>query len=1421
MYFCRQINIYKIRFSETQFYHTIIQIKYLPQMNRSYHKTKSLKKRAARLSFLIYLYLTIISLFLIGNKSTYAQSGCSIKLAASTVPARCQYDGEIHCSLSDTSGSQLEQIRFSYIPLSGIDSIIETSDPIVRQFRPGIYRVTVDALCRTGLGQADAYVIVSDTVEVTVGSDYHIPECGMLHNIFTFQEPYGIVPSLKCYPSGQVQISIQHGNFPYTIDIWSCEPGDTTFLRTVTFDTLQHFGNNASRFDYRQYFTIGSLPAGNYKFLCHDGCGYYTPFLFATVPTVKHDLSKEHHLLRNSSGDPTSYNVITFKEVYNIQHWEDHNDEYYYFMQDSVPMFEYRFVNPTLGDEHDTTQWYDLPLQRNNMAFLYDTVANLSNYGEIWFKSIQLQFRAKICEDTIWSYNFTIYPQGDNSFATRISPKSISTEETYYDFCKYHLGEQTSAYMFTGAVLSHKCTSCTTTPDSTVCANARNYSYSGDITSISNGMLKHSYITYPIHFKIIDLTRDSVILIATDSSLNYCWTFNCLTDTTLFGDSIVFEIMDDNGCPLLSDCKYFFYPTRYEHHDAINTYYNWEIVEPQGMCSSNMHTIGLMMNHAPTHSKTPEHKYIYSGDTLFLIESPRDNFYNLKAYIDRAEHYHTEKYNNANQAELLFKSYKKSIYDTFAGMIMQDYGLPSGKYTWVIHHACELPNDTIEQWVTFPEEPVLAEEPSYLFTKHCSSLEIKPIAGQFQLEGTDIETFFLIHQEDTIIHSVNSKKKGESLFIGLPGTYTLSMYALPKDDEGLITQNPCYIKDTIIQWDGSTIQADYLYSHVCNSEDSIGFVRARGKNGLLPYTYTIYSSINGEGNIMAQNTVGDFDNLPIHYGQALSIEMSDACGAHFLTNFTVSDMSRIRKGWAENDLSEVSICEGATCHFYGISLGGVTYHWTGPNGFERDDQNPELLIPRGSETAGLYHVELLGTGCTPLSDSILLDVIEAPSVHLAQDTSVCPGTEMTLLSTAYGSGLITYTIIRADSAAVPICVLSNRSSGITDSTHSLITHAPTVFYVTEIRDERCSFLIPEDTVRVSLISAEERAELICTNDTICKGEASVLTAKSTSVAPYVLRWQTGSEVLRRDTIFDEDDVSRYYFETLSRDTLLYVVAESAFRCPYQPEGIEQGTLLQTAGVIVYESRRVDTTIRQAVHEEELPYWWNGEPYYEPDSTTLTFARAHGCDSTVTFILRIIPEAPCPDAIDYDGNIYHAVRIDHLCWTQSNLRSEHYSDGRPIYNVMSYYSELFPNIAENVDIFGNLYTYEATTDTGRVGQFTHQGHLQGICPSGWYLPEESQYQRLGLHDIAELRSPSYWITGAGNNSTGFCALPAGFYNGLNNRYENLLGETRFWYNSATVFPVFSPTFIINRHCDYQIKSISDTGNGYSIRCILEE
>ena len=118
--------------------------------------------------------------------------------------------------------------------------------------------------------------------------------------------------------------------------------------------------------------------------------------------------------------------------------------------------------------------------------------------------------------------------------------------------------------------------------------------------------------------------------------------------------------------------------------------------------------------------------------------------------------------------------------------------------------------------------------------------------------------------------------------------------------------------------------------------------------------------------------------------------------------------------------------------------------------------------------------------------------------------------------------------------------------------------------------------------------------------------------------------------------------------------------------------------------------------------------------------------------------------------------------------------------------------------------------------------TPAGHLQGICPEGWFLPEPEHYAALFAHGNAAIRSPHLWINGTGgHNSTGFTALPAGFYNGLTQRFENLLGDTRFWSTRNDFRFESSLSFWITYYCEEVMTPRSNPSDRYSIRCILEE
>lgn len=197
------------------------------------------------------------------------------------------------------------------------------------------------------------------------------------------------------------------------------------------------------------------------------------------------------------------------------------------------------------------------------------------------------------------------------------------------------------------------------------------------------------------------------------------------------------------------------------------------------------------------------------------------------------------------------------------------------------------------------------------------------------------------------------------------------------------------------------------------------------------------------------------------------------------------------------------------------------------------------------------------------------------------------------------------------------------------------------------------------------------------------------------------------------------------------------------------------------------------------------------------------------------VFVVFPE--CPDATDCEGNTYAGVRIGCDCWTQRNLESTQYSDCTDIPDVMGYASLLHPDTAENISIFGRLYTFEAAV---RDSADNGHGHIQGICPAGWYLPTPEKYESLNVYGDTALRAPLYWIFGGGNNSTGFTALPAGYYNGEKSRYEGLLSETYFWSTQGVGTATVRMPALLTYSCDHILIQDLEEGLGYSVRCIKE-
>lgn len=256
--------------------------------------------------------------------------------------------------------------------------------------------------------------------------------------------------------------------------------------------------------------------------------------------------------------------------------------------------------------------------------------------------------------------------------------------------------------------------------------------------------------------------------------------------------------------------------------------------------------------------------------------------------------------------------------------------------------------------------------------------------------------------------------------------------------------------------------------------------------------------------------------------------------------------------------------------------------------------------------------------------------------------------------------------------------------------------------------------------------------------------------------------------------------------------------------------------------------------------------------------TTYFVRAYATNSAGTaygnqLSFRTISPGigqPCPDAAtvtDIDGNRYNTVQIGSQCWMKENLKTTRFRDGSPIAlpgdDLTAWQSNTsgafawFENDIVWKDKYGALYNWHAVENQ------------KGLCPPGWNVPSNDQWDALIDYLISQgypnsnvanaagnaLKScrqadspfggecnitehPRWWVnhTHNGFDAYGFSGLPGGI-RPSNGGYGDLGFGAFFWTSSE-----FSSAYARFKALYYTLGYIQNahTGKneGISVRCL---
>jgi len=338
--------------------------------------------------------------------------------------------------------------------------------------------------------------------------------------------------------------------------------------------------------------------------------------------------------------------------------------------------------------------------------------------------------------------------------------------------------------------------------------------------------------------------------------------------------------------------------------------------------------------------------------------------------------------------------------------------------------------------------------------------------------------------------------------------------------------------------------------------------------------------------------------------------------------------------------SNAPICEGESLELTSESFFGVTYEWTGPNGFTSNDQNPVIDDVTEANNQGVYTLTITdnATSCVSGEATVVVEIYPTPEApSLTSNSPICEGDDVVLTATTVEGG--TYTWYDSSGAVIDVTAEDELVvSGVTGNT----------FFGVSVSVDGCESAI---SVTAIVVVPNPDPVAVTSNSPVCEGDAIVLVAEVVAGASYVWNGPNG-------TIAQSGPIATVEDATLA-DTGTYSVYIIVDGCPSEESTVD--VEVNAAPVLPQNPTtnspicEHDTLYLIAPDMDGVTYEWSGPNGYSSDEqspviydvteqddqgfyTLVVTDTLSGCTSQEYVVLVLINTFPDNVVADNDGPV---------------------------------------------------------------------------------------------------------------------------------------------------------------------------------------